>query len=267
MTGESAMGTEGFHFDSWGVSDRGCLRELNEDRFFAEPSIGVWVVADGMGGHDAGEVASAAIVDQMATIGVPISAPDLRARFEDRLLRANQEIRAASAARNGAVIGSTVAGLITYGGQYACIWSGDSRVYRVRFGEISQISTDHTEVQELLDKGLIDAEQARTWPRRNVITRAIGVTADVNTEIRQGQIESGDIFILCSDGLTAHVEPDEVLQAVTDAEPRAACEKLLSLTLERGGTDNVTIIVVQCEGRSGTIPVRDDGHRPPDVPG
>lgn len=235
-----------FLFDSWAVSDRGCVRELNEDRFLVEPAMGVWVVADGMGGHDAGEVASSAIVEHMATIGIASSAPDLRSRFEDRLARANDEIQAISRSRDGAVIGSTVAGLIAYGEQYAAIWAGDSRIYLVRGGRIVRLSRDHTEVQELLDRGLISPEQARTWPRRNVITRAVGAMPEVKTDIEQGQLQSGDVFLLCSDGLTAHVGDEEMGNAVAGRDPREACELLIETTLARGGSDNVTVIVVHC---------------------
>lgn len=240
-------------YDSWAISDRGCIRELNEDRYLVEPDMGVWVVADGMGGHDAGEVASSAIVERLATIGFASSAPDLRGRFEDRLARANDEIQDISRSRNGAVIGSTVAALIVFERQFACIWAGDSRVYLVRGGRIGQVSRDHTEVQELLDRGVITPEEAATWPRRNVITRAVGVTPTVATDIQQGQIEPGDIFLLCSDGLTAHVDEHEMEAAVLASPPREACEALIDMTLSRGGTDNVTIVVVHC------VPAANDG--------
>lgn len=246
-----------YTFDSWGVSDRGCIRDLNEDRYLVEPSIGLWVVADGMGGHDAGEIASSAIVEHLATIGVPSSAPDLRARFEDRLSRANREIQEISRARDGAVIGSTVVALLAYEHQYACIWSGDSRAYMIRAGEIAQISRDHTEVQELVDGGVITPQEAVNWPRRNVITRAIGVGPEIMIDIRQGQLESGDMFLLCSDGLTGHVSDDEMLDALAGRAPRAACEHLLALVLSRGGTDNITVIVVHCQSVSATL--RADG--------
>lgn len=241
------MNGHSFRFDSWAISDRGCVRELNEDRFLLEPDIGVWVVADGMGGHDAGEVASSAIVEHLATIGIASSAPDLRSRFEGRLARANDAIQAISRDRNGAVMGSTVVGLLAHGGQYAAIWSGDSRIYLVRGGQIVQLTRDHTEVQELLDRGLISQEQAHTWPRRNVITRAVGATPEVKTDIEQGQLQPGDVFLLCSDGLTAHVSDEEMRDAVTGRSPREACELLIETVLARGGTDNVTVVVVRCE--------------------
>jgi protein phosphatase len=239
-------------FESFGVSHRGCVRELNEDSYLVEPETGLWVVADGMGGHDAGEVASASIVDHLATIGIASSAPDLRARFEDRLSRANAEIRRISQSR-GVTIGSTVAALLAMDGRFACLWAGDSRVYLIRNGSISQISRDHTEVQELLDKGMISAAEALAWPRRNVITHA--VSDEIVIDFQQGEIMPGDIFVLSTDGLTAHVTDAEIEAAAVSATPQAACENLLQMVLARGGTDNVTIVLVKIgDGRSGAYP-------------
>ncbi|MET0576697.1 MAG: protein phosphatase 2C domain-containing protein [Mesorhizobium sp.] len=238
-------------FESYGVSHKGCVRQLNEDSYLIEPRSGLWLVADGMGGHDAGEVASASIVEHLATIGIASSAPDLRARFEDRLSRAHAEIRGIAAAR-GVTIGSTVAALLAMDGRFACLWSGDSRVYLVRNGSISQISRDHTEVQELLDRGMITPSEARSWPRRNVITRAVGVSDDIVIDFQQGEVLPGDIFVLSTDGLTAHVTDAEIQAAVVSAAPQTACKNLLATVLERGGTDNVTIVLVRSKvGHNG----------------
>jgi serine/threonine protein phosphatase PrpC len=160
-------------FESYGVSHPGCVRDENEDNYLIEPRSGLWVVADGMGGHEAGRFASETIVNHLATIGVARSAPELRAHFEDRLVKAHDEIRELSR-RRGTTIGSTVAALLAMDGRFACLWSGDSRVYLIRDGVISQLSRDHTEVQDLLDRGMITPAEASTWPRRNVITRAVG---------------------------------------------------------------------------------------------
>ena len=242
----------GAAFESYGVSHKGCVRDHNEDSYLVEPQIGLWVVADGMGGHEAGEVASASIVEHLATIGIASSAPDLRARFEDRLNRAHADIRRIARSR-GVTIGSTVAALLAMDGRFACLWSGDSRVYLVRNAAISQISRDHTEVQELLDSGVISAAEAQNWPRRNVITRAIGVNDDIDIAFQQGETLAGDVFILSTDGLTAHVSDAEIAAAVLSAAPQAACEKLLSMVLERGGTDNVTIVLVKIRDKGNGL--------------
>ncbi len=210
------------------------------------PRSGLWLVADGMGGHAAGEVASASIIEHLSTIGVASSAPDLRARFEDRIVRANAQIWAIAQARGGGTIGSTVAALLTFERQFACVWLGDSRVYLVRGGVLTQLSHDHTEVQELLDRGVLTPAEARVWPRRNVITRAVGADQDIVIDIELGMARPGDVFVLNSDGLTAHVSDAEILAIASTEEPEPACQRLLDMVLERGGTDNVTIIVVKC---------------------
>jgi len=230
--------------ESHGVSHVGRVREHNEDNYLVAPQIGLWAVADGMGGHEAGEVASASIVDHLATIGIASSAPDLRARFEDRLSKAHAEIRRIARQR-GATIGSTVAALLVMDGRFACLWSGDSRIYLVRDGALQQLSRDHTEVQELLDRQMITEAEAETWPRRNVITRAVGVGEDVVVDFQQGEVCAGDVFIIATDGLTAHVEPAEIEAAARLGSPKAVCEDLLARVLDRGATDNVTIVVVR----------------------
>ena len=234
------------NFASWALSDTGCRRELNEDRFFVDGEAGVWAVADGMGGHDAGDLASGAIVENLRFIGTPNSAPDLRARIEHQVAAANAEIQRISKTHGGTTIGSTLAALLTFGDKYACLWAGDSRVYMVRGGVLSQLSRDHTELQDLLDKKLIHPDEASSYPRRNVITNAIGVGAEVMLDLVQGAIEHQDVFLLCSDGLTAHVADHELPAILTKGSPKEACEKLIALTLERGASDNVTVIVVQC---------------------
>lgn len=234
--------------ESYGVSHRGCVRQRNEDNFLVDPESGIWLVADGMGGHDSGDVASASIVEHLTAIGATSSAPDLRARFEERLSQAHAEIRRMSKMR-GVTIGSTVAALLAIDGSFACFWSGDSRIYLVRGGSITQLSRDHTEVQELVDQGVLSPEEARSWPRRNVITRAVGVSEEAVIDFQQGEILPGDVFVLCTDGLTAHVTDGEIETAAASWAPRAACEALLAMVLARGGTDNVTIIFVRMGGR------------------
>ena len=241
---DKSMDDVALPFESYGLSHRGRVREHNEDNYLILPRSGLWLVADGMGGHEAGEFASATIVEHLSTIGIATSAPDLRARFEDRLIGAHDEIRATSQ-QHGVTIGSTVAALLVMDGRFACLWSGDSRVYLVRAGVISQISRDHTEVQELLDRGVINDAEARDWPRKNVITRAVGVGEDIVIDYQHGELHPGDVFVLGTDGLTAHVSDEEIETMVNSTGAQAACEALLSMVLDRGGTDNVTVVIVR----------------------
>jgi serine/threonine protein phosphatase PrpC len=258
-----------FVFETGAATDTGRVRNHNEDSFMAQPESGVWVVADGMGGHHAGDFASRAIVESVATVGRPVSAPDLQARFMDRILRAHQTIQAQSARLNGATVGATLVGLLSFDRHFACIWSGDSRIYLLRQGQYAQVTVDHTEVNELLRTGAITPDQAATWPRRNVITRAIGVHDMPMTDERSGVLVDGDTFLLCSDGLTEHVEDHEMAAALAQMGAQAACDALVQLTLERGAKDNVTVIVVRCRERvaaqAGPYDANQQTHRAADA--
>ncbi len=239
-----------FVFETGAASDTGRVRNHNEDSFLALPDAGVWLVADGMGGHHAGDFASRAIAESVASVGKPVSAPDLQARFMDRVQRAHALIQQQSARLNGATVGATLVGLLSFDRHFACIWSGDSRIYLLRQGQFAQVTVDHTEVNELLRTGAITPEQALTWPRRNVITRAIGVHDRPMTDERSGVLVDGDTFLLCSDGLTEHVEDHEMAEALSRMGAQDACTALVALTLERGAKDNVTVLVVRCRDRA-----------------
>lgn len=240
-------------FESAAASDVGKVRLENEDAFLMMPERGVFAVADGMGGHEAGRLASSIVVEQLGKVAEPASVADLVTRCRDRLRTANDRLLEIADERGGIVIGATVVALLAWEGYYACLWSGDSRIYLVRKGGIAQLSRDHTEVAELIAEGVLTAEEALSWPRRNVITRAIGVYHELEVEVAQGVLEKGDIFILCSDGLTTHVSDAEILEAARLSQPQGACDRLIALTLERGASDNVTVVVVRYAPNGSTI--------------
>ncbi|MFT4150245.1 MAG: protein phosphatase 2C domain-containing protein [Paracoccaceae bacterium] len=243
-----------FQFETGAASHTGKVRDHNEDSFLVQAEAGVWLVADGMGGHEAGDFASRSIAESVASIGLPVSAPDLQARFMDRLLRAHQAIQGQSQRMGGATVGATLVALLTFERHFACIWSGDSRIYLMRQGQFQQVTVDHTEVQELLRTGAITPEQAASWPRRNVITRAIGVADRPMTDERSGLLADGDTFLLCSDGLTEHVQDHEMATVLAGHGAQGACEALIDLTLARGARDNVTVVIVRCRDRQGAHP-------------
>jgi len=231
-------------FDVSGVTHTGKVRERNEDSCLVRSDTGLWAVADGMGGHEAGHLASRILVEALDAIGHPEAAIDLLEQCKAQIFRANQQIIDLSRARSGATIGTTAAVLLARDKHYACIWAGDSRVYLITRGAINRLSCDHTEVEELVAAGALSREDAESWPN-NVITRAVGVAEDLELEIVTGSIEPGDVFVICSDGLTKHLCDDEIRRYAGDRNARAACEMLLELALERGGSDNVTVIVVR----------------------
>lgn len=245
----------GFRIDSEGATDPGKVRALNEDSYLVKPEIGLWAVADGMGGHDAGDFASQTLVAELDKIAETSSAPALLSAIEESVIKANTTLRDAAAERGGgSVIGCTLAALVVFEDAYACVWSGDSRVYRVRYNRIEQITRDHTEAQELVDRGTITAEEAKTWPRKNVITRAIGVFDEPELEMVQGRVEHGDIFVICSDGLTEHVEDHEIERFSLRRPLDRAVDSMISTTLDRGAKDNVTVIQISCSGVTALQP-------------
>lgn len=235
-----------FRFETGTASDTGCVRDHNEDRLLSAPEMGIWLVADGMGGHAAGEVAAEIIVNEVATVRRAASAPDLKARFLDRIARANDAILEHSRQNGGQTMGATVAALLVHDTGYSGLWCGDSRVYLIRDGAIRCITRDHTEVQELLDSGTITPEQAADWPRRNVITRAVGVAEHAEVEQVYGTLRDRDTFVVCSDGLTAHLDDDEIAEIARGTTSQRACDTLVAATVARGATDNVTVAVVRC---------------------
>lgn len=247
-------------FETGAATHVGKVRTRNEDSYLTKPEVGVWAVADGMGGHEAGDLASQTVVKALASIVPPHSASELLSQCESRMVFANSRLVDIARERGGILIGSTVAVLLTFNFHYACVWSGDSRIYLIRGGEIRQLSRDHTQVQELVEEGVLTPEEAQTFPGRNVITRAIGVSPEPELELTQGTLRPGDIFILCSDGLTSHVNDEEILAAAGRARAQAAADALVALTLERGALDNVTVVIARYQPRSSTI-VPDFGGR------
>jgi len=248
-------------FDTGAATHVGKVRKRNEDCYLVRPESGIWAVADGMGGHDAGHLASRAVVDALRLIEPANSAADLLRRCEDSLLRANMRVREIARQRGGGIVGTTLAALLAYDGDYACVWSGDSRIYLVRSGQIVQLSRDHTEVQELVAAGVISPQEARTWAGRNVITRAIGAFDSPELEMEDGTLAPGDVFVICSDGLTNYVADDEIRDCVATSPPQRACETLISLTLDRGAADNVTVVVVRYQPEIPSAAQVDGGRR------
>jgi PPM family protein phosphatase len=243
---EPALNPAEMQIDSFGGTHQGRVRPINEDRFLSRPEFGVFVVADGMGGHSHGDIASSAIVQCVEdTLSKASHAQKVKALTES-LLRANEVIGGVSRSNDNIVIGSTIAGLVVTGGRFSVLWSGDSRVYLVRDGRIQQLTTDHNEAEMLLRQGAITREQARQWPRRNVIVHAIGVNEEPHIEITEGAVRAGDVFVLCSDGLTNHLSDLEIKQIAAENPARQACVELIRIALARGGTDNVSVITVRC---------------------
>jgi serine/threonine protein phosphatase PrpC len=237
---------DGMRVDSFGGTHQGRIRPINEDRFLCRPDAGVWLVADGMGGHSHGDIASSAIVQSVGDATVPGRYEKTVDTFTSGVFGAHEQIKEISRANGGLVIGSTVAGLVMSAYRFSVIWSGDSRVYLVRDTRVRQLTTDHTEAQALLRKGAITQQEAENWPRRNVIVHAVGVDDAPHIEMTRGETRPGDMFVLCTDGLTNHVADEEIQILTASNTAQRACVELIRVALERGGKDNVSVVVVRC---------------------
>ena len=229
--------------ESWAKTHEGRVRARNEDSHVARDGDGLWAVADGMGGHEGGEWASGRIVEELEAI-------DTKGDFEAVCAAAAEAIRAANGsilaeARNrGKQMGSTVVALLNQGTLYAILWVGDSRAYLMRGGALAQLSRDHSQVQEMVARGLMKPEQAIGHPMGHILTRAVGVQADVEVDRLDGELQAGDIFLLCSDGLHGVVGDGEIAGHLAREAPGEALEHLVELTLAKGAPDNVTAIAI-----------------------
>ncbi|HEY9217385.1 MAG TPA: protein phosphatase 2C domain-containing protein [Phenylobacterium sp.] len=224
------------------------MRKLNEDSFLARPQLGLWAVADGMGGHEAGEVASRVVVE--ALDGVPQQASGFAfvREVSGALQDANRRLIEFAAARSADVVGSTVVALLAFEGHYACLWAGDSRAYRFAGGQLAPLTNDHSLIQQLIDSGALTRAEAKRSRRGHVITRAVGVDPTLDLEMRQGPLAAGDTFLLCSDGLTGVLEDADIADVLATAPDLETCaERLLALSLSRGAPDNVTVVLVHAE--------------------
>ena len=235
------------------ATDTGRVRDHNEDSALAEG--GIFVVADGMGGHAAGEVASGIVVETMREL---VTRGELTSDDVTRqLLVANERILEGVASHpEQRGMGTTATGivLVTAGGSdhWAVFNVGDSRVYRWIDGTLSQVTVDHSEVQELVEAGVITAEEARTHPARNVVTRSLGTDYAYQADVWVLPPYAGERFVICSDGLTNEIT-DEQLHEILQREPhpQAAAEELVRAAVAAGGRDNVTVVVVDLHGSVG----------------
>lgn len=214
------------------------------------PQNGVWVVADGMGGHKAGDLASSSIVRAMSEIGEIEKPSRLVDTVEDRLIDVNKRLYALSK-QDGkdSVIGSTVAMVVALPGYCLCIWAGDSRVYRLRDFKLEQLTTDHSEVEELIADGMLERSEAAGYPGENVITRAVGGEEELLLELRLFPMRNKDRYLICSDGLFKDIEFNEIQQLLADGSTVDASQRLLACALSRRCSDNVSIVTMDFERR------------------
>ncbi len=219
---------------------------MNEDAYLERSELGLWLVADGMGGHSAGDVASRIIVESFGDLLEPCSLGELSVVVKSKLGNANRLILQETEQQPEiSVMGSTVVALITDGSQCCCLWAGDSRAYLFRDNRLAQITRDHSIVEGLVAAGEITQEEEAVHPQANVITRAVGTGPELNLEEKCYGLIEGDKILLCSDGLNKELEDHDIENILADRDCREAAETLIATTLERGARDNVTVAVVE----------------------
>jgi len=231
-------------------TDVGTVRKLNEDSVLDLPELGLWMVADGMGGHAAGDFASGAIVSALATIARPSSLNELVSEVRRRLQAVNRHLNEEARSRHEQVIGSTVVTLLSFGGNAVVLWAGDSRAYLYRQGKLTQLTRDHSQVEELVSRGLLAPEQAEGHPAANIITRAVGVVDILELDSETLEIAEDDTFLLCSDGLYRELDESDIKARLALGDCRRSCDALVDAALAQQARDNVSVIVVRAADES-----------------
>jgi protein phosphatase/serine/threonine-protein phosphatase Stp1 len=234
---------------SWALSDPGTVRKVNEDNLLHRPDIGLWVVADGAGGHSSGAMASGMIVEHLNRLAGDLPLVTLVERVREVLAGTHAQLRAdAEVQGSEVVIASTFVALILQGDQFVCLWAGDSRLYLLRQNQLRQITEDHSLVQELINLGKLAAADAGQHPHANVITRAVGDDSS-RLEIDQlsGMAEVGDRFLLCSDGISKTLALEEIAGLLRTADETSPPQRLIEAARARKVRDNVTAIVVEIQ--------------------
>ncbi|MCG8379501.1 MAG: protein phosphatase 2C domain-containing protein [Proteobacteria bacterium] len=248
MSNAEAKNKSTFSWHSHGITNVGKVRKHNEDSMLERPEVGLWVVADGMGGHAAGDVASQMIVNSLKKVHEGLSLERFIDDIEDKLIAVNKKlIDKANESSKRTTIGSTVVIMVTYDKYCVYLWAGDSRLYRTRNGELRQMTTDHSQVEQYVEQGLISREEAAVHPHGNMITRAVGATQNFFLDMDIQEIQKGDRYLLCSDGLTKHIVDFEFQEMLPNGSAEKVCKELIDLTLSRGAGDNVTAIVIDID--------------------
>jgi protein phosphatase len=237
-----------FNVISHGVTNIGHIRTKNEDSILLLPEESIWVVADGMGGHHAGDFASQTITQNMSTFKQQSALEKSISLIEENLINSNTVIRQkALELGENATVGSTVVTTYIWGKFIFVFWAGDSRLYRHRDNQLTRLTEDHSYVEELIKIGNIEAKDAEAHPASNVVLKAIGVVDDFRVDLSYFEIQNDDIYMLCSDGLYKDLDESkisDIIQTNRDDLPLLN-QTLLSSSLDAGGSDNTSIVAIK----------------------
>lgn len=233
-------------FKSAAVTHIGKVRESNQDSYVRRDDAGLWAVADGMGGHAAGDLASAAVARALEGVPGDPGLDEALASTRAALDVANTDLISMARGYTDRAPGSTVAILLIRGKEGVVAWAGDSRIYRLRDECAAQLTRDHSHVQELVDEGVISSAEAESHPMTHMITRAVGTDETLRLETTHIDVLPGDRYLLCSDGLSRVVSLGEIESRMQEPGPRAIVDALLQVALDAGAPDNVTVLAVEC---------------------
>jgi len=223
---------------------RGKMRRINEDALLVEKGYPLLMVADGMGGHAAGDVASRMLAEQLGTLQLADSLGDAVDQVRSAVMGCNSDmIDYANRHLAGQAIGSTIVAMLTKDFAGACVWAGDSRLYRARDDRLEQLTGDHSHVAELVRAGRLSAEEALNHPSSNAITRAVGAAPELVLDSESFDVRPGDTYLLCSDGLYHEVTDKEILSSLLTEDIWRSSQQLLNLCLGRKARDNITFII------------------------
>lgn len=240
------MTAERLRFHDASLTHPGMVRRVNEDSILARPQDGVWLVADGMGGHINGQWASQTIAEALQAAELPAEFDAAAEGVAKALHSANAQIWTESKVQ-GETMGSTAVALVLRGARFAAFWAGDSRCYLLRGGQLYQLTTDHTQVQDMVTAGRLTVEESQGHPMGHVLSRSVGVFECLELDAVADEAKAGDIFLVCSDGLTRTVPDAELPSLLSEGSPAAAARRLIDIALERGAPDNVSVVVVSCD--------------------
>lgn len=231
-------------FHSCAATHAGAVRRRNEDNYVNRPDLGLWAVADGAGGHEAGDVAASIVTDALKAVPVGFGAAQLLAEVRHRIAQAHQALWM-EAARRGphAMLVTTIVVLLARDEHFACLWAGDSRAYLLRAERFRQLTRDHSLVQEMFDAGAINATETQHHPAANVITRAVGAEM-LQLDKVTDRLRTGDGFLLCSDGLFKTL-PEHELAKLLASDAETSAKRLLAAALQEHAGDNVTALTVE----------------------
>jgi type VI secretion system protein ImpM len=231
---------------SYGATTRGHYRNINEDAYLERAQIGLWAVADGMGGHSAGDVASRAVIEGLLNLTATGHLESYTAYAIQCLRTVNADlIEMAGHFDDRRIIGTTVVVMLAVGKRCAAIWAGDSRLYQLRDGTLTQLTCDHSLANEFSQRGILTGEEGDTQKMGNVVTRALGANPELSFDVVNFETRAGDVYLLCSDGLIKEVQHQEIADIMAQGRCRPVARALIDLALERGARDNVTVVVAR----------------------